>query len=81
MNLNWDEYPWELEGSESLRAYYELVAKYKNLLYRFYALAVQDWNEINEIYKKYCFTDGVEVATDLAQMATTLLSTIDTSKA
>ena len=79
LNLNWDEYQWELEGSESLRAYYELVAKYKNLMYKFYVMAVQDWNEINEIYKTYCLMDGVDAAADLAHMATTLLSTIEES--
>lgn len=79
LNLNWDEYPWELEGSESLRAYYELVAKYKNLMYKFYVLAAQDWNEINEIYKKYCLMDGAEVVSDLAHMATALQSTIEES--
>ena len=79
MNLNWDEYSWELEGSESLKAYYELVAKYKNLMYKFYVMAVQDWNEINEIYKTYCLMDGVDAAADLAHMATTLLSTIEES--
>ncbi len=79
LNLNWDEYRWELEGSESLKAYYELVAKYKNLMYKFYVMAVQDWNEINEIYKTYCLMDGVDAAADLAHMATTLLSTIEES--
>ena len=42
-------------------------------------MAVQDWNEINEIYKTYCLMDGVDAAADLAHMATTLLSTIEES--
>ena len=80
LELKWDEYRYELKGTESLKAYYELVAKYKDILYKFYVMAVLDWKEINDIYKTYCLVDGVEVATELAQMTTTLLSTIDTSE-